>query len=87
LGPVVALTFAALFFHVAHGADLKIDGTSKETFERSTKAMADTLSNADREIFASGLLNLILNIRRQGDLMDLRCWLLDHKPSKPRTSQ
>lgn len=60
LGRVVALAFAALFFHVAHGADLKIDGTSKETFERSTKAMADTLSNADREIFASGLLNLIL---------------------------
>jgi hypothetical protein len=41
-------------------ADMKVDGSTKETFERSTKSMADTLSDEDKKVFAEGLLNMIL---------------------------
>lgn len=39
---------------------LKIDGSSKEAYERSIKAMADSLSGAEKEMFSKGLINLII---------------------------
>ena len=38
----------------------EIDGSSRETFERSVAAMGEDLSDEDKEIFAKGLLNLML---------------------------
>ena len=37
-----------------------VDGTSKESYERSIKAMADQLSPQDKEVFGKGLINLII---------------------------
>jgi hypothetical protein len=37
-----------------------VDGISQETYERSIREMADTLSETERETFAKGLVNLIL---------------------------
>ncbi len=37
-----------------------VDGTSKETYEKSLKTMADQLSAADKEVFSKGLINLII---------------------------
>jgi hypothetical protein len=37
-----------------------VDGTSKEGYEKSLKAMADQLSAADKEVFSKGLINLII---------------------------
>jgi hypothetical protein len=39
---------------------MTVDGSSQEAYERSVKAMADSLSEADREAFARGLINLII---------------------------
>lgn len=40
--------------------EMTVDGTSKETYEQSIKAMADGLSAEDREAFGRGLINLIV---------------------------
>lgn len=37
-----------------------IDGTSVETYERSAKAMVESIPEADRPAFAKGLINMIL---------------------------
>lgn len=37
-----------------------IDGTSVETYERSVRAMADTLDEAEKAIFAKGLMNIVV---------------------------
>ena len=37
-----------------------VDGSSKEAYERSVKAMADELSDEDKEAFGRGLINLII---------------------------
>lgn len=37
-----------------------VDGSSKEAYEKSLKAMADQLSPADKEIFSKGLINLMI---------------------------
>ncbi len=37
-----------------------VDGSSKEAYEKSLKAMADQLSQADKEIFSKGLINLMI---------------------------
>lgn len=57
---IVFALAAVLLAGVASAADLRIDGSSKETFDRSAKAMADTLSESDKEIFARGLMNIII---------------------------
>ena len=44
----------------AFALDGSVDGTSKESYERSIKAMADQLSPEDKEIFSKGLINLIV---------------------------
>ena len=59
------LLFAAalgflLSLNTCHAADMKVDGRTKESFDRSVKAMADTLSDADKKVFAEGLMNMIL---------------------------
>lgn len=37
-----------------------VDGTSKETYEKSLKAMADQLSEGDKQVFSKGLINLMI---------------------------
>lgn len=37
-----------------------VDGTSTETYERSIRAMADTLDDAEKAIFAKGLMNIVI---------------------------
>jgi hypothetical protein len=44
----------------AFAQPMKIDGSSKENYEASIKAMADSLSAENKEIFSKGLINLIL---------------------------
>ncbi|MFT4163431.1 hypothetical protein [Shinella sp.] len=44
----------------AFALDGSVDGTSKESYERSIKAMADQLSPEDKEVFSKGLINLIV---------------------------
>lgn len=44
----------------ASAQDMTVDGTSKETYERSIKAMAEGMSTEDREAFGRGLINLIV---------------------------
>lgn len=50
----------AFWASTATAQDLTVDGSSQETYERSVKAMADGLSEADEEAFARGLINLII---------------------------
>ncbi|ESY72768.1 hypothetical protein X743_14405 [Mesorhizobium sp. LNHC252B00] len=50
----LAFTFGCL------ANELTIDGTTKETFAASTKAIADSLSPEEKPIFQAGLLNLIV---------------------------
>ena len=50
----------AVWATAATAQDLTVDGSSQEAYERSAKAMADSLSEADREAFARGLINLII---------------------------
>jgi hypothetical protein len=57
------LIFFMLFFslsnvHVANSRT--IDGSSKDAYERSVKAMTEGMSKEDKEIFGHGLLSLIL---------------------------
>jgi len=44
----------------AYADDLRIDGTSKESFAKSVGTMAATVAPADKEAFQKGLLNLIV---------------------------
>jgi hypothetical protein len=37
-----------------------VDGTSKENYEKSLKAMADQLSAEDKQVFSKGLINLMI---------------------------
>lgn len=50
----------ALLSATALADELKIDGTSKETFAKSVGAMTATLSAADKEVFQKGLMNLMV---------------------------
>jgi hypothetical protein len=52
--------FIAAWTLTAFAADLRIDGRSKDSFDRSVKTMADSLSEDDKKVFAEGLMNLIL---------------------------
>lgn len=40
--------------------DMTVDGSSHDSYERSLKAMAEGMSDEDREAFARGLINMIL---------------------------
>ncbi|WP_265517585.1 hypothetical protein [Nitratireductor luteus] len=58
-----AITLAAgalLGISLALADSMEIDGTSKETFSRSVKTMADAVPEPDKEAFQKGLLNLII---------------------------
>ena len=59
----IAVFGLALLFSVssALGQEMKVDGSSKEAYERSIKEMADRLSEEDKEIFGRGLMNLIVS--------------------------
>jgi hypothetical protein len=48
------------FLLTAHAEQLNIDGSSKETYERSVKTMVEGMSVEDKNIFGHGLLSLIL---------------------------
>lgn len=37
-----------------------VDGTTVESYERSVRAMVDTLPEADRPVFAKGMMNMII---------------------------
>lgn len=50
----------ALWATAVTALGMTVDGSSQEAYERSVKAMADSLSEADREAFARGLINLII---------------------------
>ncbi len=55
--------FALAFFCAAVSAsaqEMTVDGSSKESYERSIRAMADGLSEQDKEAFGRGLINLII---------------------------
>lgn len=45
---------------VAFALTGSVDGSSKENYEKSLKAMADQLSAADKEVFSKGLINLMI---------------------------
>ncbi|WP_143524032.1 S46 family peptidase [Rhizobium rhizosphaerae] len=45
---------------VAYALTGSVDGSSKENYEKSLKAMADQLSSADKEVFSKGLINLMI---------------------------
>ncbi len=49
-----------LCFGSALAASGVIDGTTKESYERSLKAIADQLTPEEKEVFSKGLINLIL---------------------------
>ena len=55
-----AALLTAILCSPACADELKIDGTSKETFAKSVGAMAATLSPADKEVFQKGLMNLMV---------------------------
>jgi hypothetical protein len=46
--------------HPASAEVLVVDGSTRESYERSVKAMAESLPEEDREVFAKGLINLII---------------------------
>ena len=55
--------FALVLFCAAVSAsaqEMRVDGSSKETYERSIRAMADGLSEQDKEAFGRGLFSLII---------------------------
>ncbi|RUV62631.1 hypothetical protein EOA64_11370 [Mesorhizobium sp. M1A.F.Ca.IN.022.02.1.1] len=56
----IASLVVGLFVSVATADEMKIDGTSKETFAASAAAMAESLKPDEKEIFQKGLLNLII---------------------------
>ena len=52
--------FLGFWASTANAQGITVDGSSQETYERSIKAMADSLSEADRDAFGRGLVNLII---------------------------
>lgn len=56
----IASLVIGFFVSFAMADEMKIDGTSKETFTTSAKAMVESLNPEQREIFQKGLLNLIV---------------------------
>ncbi|NJM33462.1 MAG: hypothetical protein HC850_00815 [Rhodomicrobium sp.] len=58
---IISIFFVCFSLAVVHAAEeLRIDGSSPESYERSVKAMANSLSAKDKEVFGKGLVNLIV---------------------------
>ena len=62
LRPVLFAAIGAVVFASvpAWAQGLVVDGTTVESYERSIKAMADSLNEQDRKDFGQGLLNMML---------------------------
>ena len=60
LKPLLILLFLHTAISQVSAAELRIDGTSKETYERSLGAMIDSLNKRDMDAFQKGLINLIV---------------------------
>ena len=46
-------------FHPISAEEFVVDGSTRETYERSIKEMADSFPEKERELFVRGLLDLI----------------------------
>lgn len=57
---ILALVLALGFCMPANAEEMRVDGSSVESYERSVKAMADTLSPEDKRVFGRGLMSLIV---------------------------
>lgn len=56
-----SLLFILLAFaHPVWADEFVVDGSTREAYERSIKSMVESLQDADQELFAKGVLNLIL---------------------------
>ncbi len=56
---IVAFVFTILAWPLS-AEEMTVDGSSKEAYERSIKAMVDRLPDEDKEAFGRGLINLII---------------------------
>ncbi|TGT91714.1 MULTISPECIES: hypothetical protein [unclassified Mesorhizobium] len=56
----IASLIFGIFVSMATADEMKIDGTSKETFTLTAKAMVESLKPDEKETFQKGLLNLII---------------------------
>lgn len=58
---LITVLFAlGLLVSPAAAQEMTVDGSTQESYERSVKAMVESLPEEDREVFGKGLMNLII---------------------------
>ena len=57
---LLSLAFACAFTGAVNSADQKIDGSSKDAFERTAKAIIESLPSNEKKIFQDGMMNIIV---------------------------